>query len=50
MRISLDGGATFPIQRNAQMPAGQIGFAGDDSLAFDAQGRLFWTFLTAPAA
>src|SRR5205823_781899 len=48
MKISLDGGATFPIQRNALLPAGQTGFAGDDSLAFDATGRLFWTYLTTP--
>jgi hypothetical protein len=46
MKISLDGGATFPIQRNAMLPGGQTFFQGDDSLAFDAQGRLFWTYLT----
>jgi hypothetical protein len=48
MRISLDGGVTFPISRNGVLPAGQTGFDGDDSLAFDAQGRLFWTYLTTP--
>jgi PKD domain/RTX calcium-binding nonapeptide repeat (4 copies) len=48
MKISLDGGATFPISRNAVLPAGQTFFAGDDSLAFDAAGRLFWTYLTGP--
>jgi hypothetical protein len=47
LTISLDGGSTFPIQRNAVLPAGQTGFNGDDALAFDAQGRLFWTYLTA---
>lgn len=46
MKISLDGGATFPIQRNAVLPPGQSFFQGDDSLAFDAAGRLFWTYLT----
>src|SRR5262249_32933822 len=50
MKISLDGGATFPIQTNAVLPAGQTGFAGDDSLAFDASGRLFWTYLTSPSS
>jgi hypothetical protein len=48
MKISLDGGTTFPITRNAVLPAGASGFAGDDSLAFDATGRLFWTYLTFP--
>src|SRR5262245_36832539 len=47
LKISLDGGATFPVQGNAVLPAGQTGFNGDDALAFDAQGRLFWTYLTA---
>jgi hypothetical protein len=47
LTISLDGGATFPIQRNAVLPAGQTSFDGGDALAFDAQGRLFWTYLTA---
>ena len=46
LTISLDGGASFPIQRNAVLPAGQTGFSGDDALAFDSQGRLFWTYLT----
>src|SRR5262249_2491038 len=50
MKISLDGGSSFPISVNAVLPAGQIGFAGDDSLAFDAQGRLFWTYLTRPTS
>jgi hypothetical protein len=46
LKISLDGGATFPITGNAVLPPGQNSFGGDDSLAFDAQGRLFWTYLT----
>jgi hypothetical protein len=46
MKISLDGGATFPITRNAVLPSGQTFFQGDDSLAFDAQGRLFWSYLS----
>jgi hypothetical protein len=50
MKISLDGGATFPITRNAVLPAGQVGFSGDDSLAFDAAGRLFWAYLTRPSS
>jgi hypothetical protein len=50
LKLSTDGGATFAIQRNAVLPStgSQTFFAGDDSLAFDAQGRLFWTFLTGP--
>jgi hypothetical protein len=46
LRLSLDGGATFAITRNAALPAGQTFFQGDDSLAFDAGGRLFWSYLT----
>ncbi len=46
MKISLDGGATFSITRNAVLPGGQTFFQGDDSLAFDSQGRLFWSYLS----
>src|SRR5262245_59625858 len=46
LKISTDGGATFPIQRNGVLPSGQTFFQGDDSLAFDSAGRLFWTYLT----
>ncbi len=46
MKISLDGGTTFPITRNGVLPTGQTFFQGDDSLAFDSQGRLFWSYLT----
>src|SRR5262245_961137 len=46
LKISLDGGNTFPISRNGVFPSGQTFFQGDDSLAFDSQGRLFWSYLT----
>ncbi|HET9217515.1 MAG TPA: sialidase family protein, partial [Terriglobia bacterium] len=46
MRISLDGGLTFPIVRNAVLVPGQTFFQGDDSLAFDSAGRLFWSYLS----
>ncbi len=51
LAISNDGGNTFPvISANPPLPAGHTGFGADDSLAFDSQGRLFWTYLTrAPA-
>jgi hypothetical protein len=44
LKISNDGGATFPITTNAAP-----GFHdGDDSLAFDSAGRLFWSYLAGP--
>src|SRR5262245_12346908 len=46
LKISLDGGLTFPITRNGVLVPGQTFFQGDDSLTFDAQGRLFWTYLS----
>ena len=49
LKLSLDTGTTFPIVVNAQMPATLMGmgylFCGDPSLAFDSQGRLFWSYL-----
>ena len=49
LMISLDFGATFSVGPVAPvvppgLPAGYR-FCGDDSLAFDAAGRLFWTYL-----
>jgi hypothetical protein len=46
LRVSTDNGATFSAPTPAQVPAG-YGRAGDPSLAFDSQGRLFWTYLGA---
>ena len=46
LRVSTDGGATFSAATPAPVPAG-FGRAGDPSLAFDSQGRLFWTYLGA---
>jgi hypothetical protein len=45
LKISTDGGTSFPISRTATPAPGQTFFAGDDSLAFDSQGRLFWSYL-----
>jgi hypothetical protein len=44
LKISNDGGASFPITTNA-VPAFHD---GDDSLAFDSTGRLFWSYLQDP--
>jgi hypothetical protein len=44
LKISNDGGVTFPITTNA-VPASHD---GDDSLAFDSAGRLFWSYLQSP--
>ena len=44
LRISTDNGATFSAPTVPVVPAG-YGLAGDPSLAFDSQGRLFWTYL-----
>ncbi len=48
LRISTDFGATFPTLVNAVLPPGLpagYGIDGDDVIAFDAQGRLFWSYL-----
>jgi len=42
LRISADGGATFPTSANAPGGGG-----GDGVLAFDGDGRLFWAYLSA---
>jgi len=50
--LSADFGATFPTVVNALLPLSQQNqnpvyfFCGDPSLAFDSQGRLFWSYLT----
>src|SRR5438093_11552347 len=44
MKISLDGGTSFPISQNAALPPGFSIFEGDDSFKFDSQGRLFWCY------
>ncbi len=46
IRVSTDGGLTFQPQVSVVAPAGyNTSFGGDSSLAYDSQGRLFWTFL-----
>ncbi len=50
LRISTDFGATFPVQANATTPppvgdVASYSACGDSSLAFDSQGRLFWSYL-----
>jgi hypothetical protein len=44
LRVSTDNGATFSAPIPAQVPVGYR-LGGDPSLAFDSQGRLFWTYL-----
>ena len=48
LSLSTDFGTTFPTTVLAAVPPGLTGntnLNGDDSLAFDAQGRLFWSYL-----
>ena len=44
LRVSTDNGANFSAPTLAPVPATHSR-AGDPSLAFDSQGRLFWTYL-----
>ncbi len=44
IRVSTDSGATFSAATPAPVPATH-GRSGDPSVAFDSQGRLFWTYL-----
>jgi hypothetical protein len=44
LRVSIDNGGTFTAATAATVPATHI-LGGDPSLAFDSQGRLFWTYL-----
>jgi hypothetical protein len=44
LRVSANGGLSFQPATNAIFPA-NFGNCGDDSLAYDSQGRLFWTYL-----
>src|SRR5207237_7937474 len=46
LKISLDGGASFPIQGDGTLPAGEALFDGDISAVFDPTGRLFVSYLT----
>lgn len=50
--ISRDGGATFPggLQVNVPTLAGYAGGGGDPSLAFDSQGRLYFSYLASNQA
>lgn len=49
LRISTNFGATFPISVSATLTTAPTGASnracGDDVLAFDAAGRLFWAYL-----
>ncbi|MBX7210849.1 MAG: glycoside hydrolase [Verrucomicrobiaceae bacterium] len=46
IRVSTDGGTSFQPRVNVTAPVGySTGSGGDSSLAYDSQGRLFWTFL-----
>jgi len=44
LRFSTDGGLSFSNAIPAPVPPG-FGPAGDPSIAFDSQGRLFWSYL-----
>ncbi|MFQ5905626.1 MAG: HYR domain-containing protein [bacterium] len=44
MRVSNNGGSTWQPAVSAVVDSGQVR-CGDPSLAFDSQGRLFWTYL-----
>jgi hypothetical protein len=44
LRVSTDNGVTFSAATNEVFPPGFVS-DGDPSLAFDSQGRLFWTYL-----
>src|SRR5436190_7933786 len=45
MKISTNGGLTFPTSATFQAPPGATTFGGDTDTVFDAQGRLFWSNL-----
>jgi Integrin beta chain VWA domain len=44
LRVSTNNGTSFTAPTAATVPATH-GLCGDPSLAFDSQGRLFWTYL-----
>jgi hypothetical protein len=44
IRVSTDTGATFSAPTSAVVPGTHV-LCGDPSVAFDSQGRLFWTYL-----
>lgn len=44
IRVSTDGGLNFTAATQSPLPAGYTR-SGDPSVAFDSQGRLFWTYL-----
>jgi HYR domain-containing protein len=49
LRVSTDGGTTWqPAVSTPFDPATHLGTNGDPSLAYDSQGRLFWTYLASP--
>ena len=48
LRVSTDGGATWQTAVAPSIPL-EFGVMGDPSVAFDSQGRLFWSYLASPA-
>jgi hypothetical protein len=44
LRVSTNNGSSFSAATFASVP-GTHGLCGDSSVAFDSQGRLFWTYL-----
>jgi len=47
LRVSTDGGATFAPPVPTTIPPTHLA-QGDPSVAFDSQGRLFWSYLGSP--
>jgi hypothetical protein len=47
LRVTTDGGTTWQVSVPAEVPPGFVP-DGDCTLAFDSEGRLFWSYLGAP--
>lgn len=47
LRVSTDGGSTWQDAVSALLPVTHL-LGGDPSVTFDAEGRLFWTYLGVP--
>lgn len=45
LAISLDGGATFPTEVAEAAPPAGFGACGDNTIAFDGTGHLYWSYL-----
>src|SRR5262245_10122198 len=47
LRVSTDGGTTWQVPVPCKLPATHLA-QGDPCLAFDSNGRLFWSYLASP--